>query len=176
MNRKARHEIFDSILKQDLRFFDRPENTVGSLMSRIDSYPQSILELMGFNVGVVVLSAINVLISAVLAFAISWRVAVVGVLAGLPPMLVAGYARIRLESKVDMHMSKRYAASSSVASESVMAIRTVSSLAIERSVLDTYARELDRAIHEARPGLFNMMIWFALTQSIEYFVLALGFW
>lgn len=145
-------------------------------MSRIDSYPQGILELMGFNIGIVVLNCATVIISAVLAFAISWRVAVVGVLAGLPLMLFAGYARVRLESKVDGDMSKRYAASSSVASETITAIRTVSSLAIERSVLNTYARELDAAIHQSRPGLFHMMAWFALTQSIEYFVLGLGFW
>ncbi|CRK14482.1 hypothetical protein BN1708_011131 [Verticillium longisporum] len=113
------------------------QNTVGSLMSKLDSYPQSIFELMGMNVGLITIAGINVLISAILALAISWRVAVIGVFVGLPPMLVAGYAR---------------------------------------RVLAQYAEELDAAIHKALPGLFNMMIWFALTQSIEYFILSLGFW
>ncbi|RSM18199.1 hypothetical protein CDV31_002924 [Fusarium ambrosium] len=176
LSRKARLELFDQVLKQDLRFFDRPENAVGALMSRLDSYPQAILELMGINVGLVILSGINVVISSVLALAISWRVAVVGVFVALPPMLLAGYARVRLEAKVDAGMSKRYAASSAVASETAMAIRTVSSLAIERSVLDSYAHELDTAISTSVPGLFHMMIWFALTQSIEFFILGLGFW
>ncbi|KAJ4326150.1 hypothetical protein N0V84_003200 [Fusarium piperis] len=176
LSRKARLELFDRVLKQDLRFFDRPENAVGALMSRLDSYPQAILELMGINVGLVVLAGINVLISAVLALAVSWRVAVVGVFVALPPMLLAGFARVRLEAKVDAGMSKRYAASSAVASETVMAIRTVSSLAIEQSVLASYAHELDTAISTSIPGLFHMMIWFALTQSIEFFMLGLGFW
>ncbi|KAL2690045.1 hypothetical protein Neosp_004113 [[Neocosmospora] mangrovei] len=159
LSRKARLELFDQVLKQDLRFFDRPENAVGALMSRLDSYPQAILELMGINVGLVVLAGINVLISSVLALAVSWRVAVVGVFVALPPMLLAGFARVRLEAKVDAGMSKRYAASSAVASETVMAIRTVSSLAIERSVLASYAHELDTAISTSVPGLFHMMIW-----------------
>ncbi|EEY20524.1 multidrug resistance protein [Verticillium alfalfae VaMs.102] len=176
LTRRTRHELFDCILKQDLRFFDRPENTVGSLMSKLDSYPQSIFELMGMNVGLITIAGINVLISAILALAISWRVAVIGVFVGLPPMLVAGYARVRLEAKIDADMGKRYAASSSVASETTTAIRTVSSLAIEQTVLAHYAEQLDAAIHDALPGLFNMMIWFALTQSIEYFILSLGFW
>ncbi|KAI8681216.1 hypothetical protein NCS55_00372100 [Fusarium keratoplasticum] len=176
LSRKARLELFDQVLKQDLRFFDRPENAVGALMSRLDSYPQAILELMGINFGLIVLAGINVLSSSVLALAISWRVAVVGVFVALPPMLVAGYARVRLEAKVDASMSKRYAASSAVASETVMAIRTVSSLAMERSVLASYAHELDTAISTSIPGLFHMMIWFALTQSIEFFILGLGFW
>lgn len=176
LSRKARLELFDQVLKQDLRFFDRPENAVGALMSRLDSYPQAILELMGINFGLIVLAGINVLISSVLALAVSWRVAVVGVFVALPPMLIAGYARVRLEATVDAGMSKRYAASSAVASETVMAIRTVSSLAIEQSVLASYAHELDTAISTSIPGLFHMMIWFALTQSIEFFILGLGFW
>lgn len=57
-----------------------------------------------------------------------------------------------------------------------MGIRTVSSLAIERRVLDRYTGELDTAIRQSTPSLFHTMIWFALTQAIEYFILALGFW
>ena len=58
-----RREILQSFLRQDLAFFDRPENTVGALVSRLDSYPQAILELMGFTVSIILMSAINVLIS-----------------------------------------------------------------------------------------------------------------
>lgn len=176
MSKKLRKEILESILRQDLRFFDRPENTVGALNSRLDSYPQAVFELMGFNVGLVLLSAFNVLASALLALAISWKLGLVGVFAGLPPLLLAGHVRIRLETKLDSDMDKRFSTSSSVASESVMAIRTVSSLAIESSVLKRYTDELDTAIHDGTVPLFSMMVWFSLTQSIEYFILALGFW
>ncbi|KAI8681757.1 hypothetical protein NCS55_00428700 [Fusarium keratoplasticum] len=176
LNIKLRKEIFDLTLRQDLRFFDRPENTVGALISRLDSYPQAVLELMGFNVALVLLSAINVLASSVLALVVSWKLGLVGVFAGIPPMLLAGYARIRLETKMDTDMGKRFSASSSVASETVTAIRTVSSLAIEDTVLTKYTNELDQAISQTAPSMFHMMIWFSMTQAVEYFILALGFW
>ncbi|KAI5861122.1 P-loop containing nucleoside triphosphate hydrolase protein [Durotheca rogersii] len=176
LSKKMRKELLDSVLRQDLRFFDRPENTVGALTSRLDSYPQAILELMGFNVSLVLLASINVLACSILALVISWRVAVVGVFVGLPPMLAAGWARIRVETKMDSDMDKKFSASSSVASETVTAIRTVSSLAIEGKVLKRYTDELDTAIKKSTAPLFRMMIWFSLTQSIEYFILALGFW
>lgn len=171
-----RREILDSFLRQDLRFFDRPENTVGALISRLDSYPQAILELMGFTVAIILMSAINIVASSVLAIAVSWKLGLVGVLAGLPPMMLGGYARVRLETKMDDEMGQRLSASASVASETVMAIRTVSSLAIENTVLRKYVAELDQAIIQARGPMFHMMIWFSITQSVEYFVLALGFW
>jgi ATP-binding cassette subfamily B (MDR/TAP) protein 1 len=166
----------ESFLRQDLRFFDRPENTVGALISRLDSYPQAILELMGFTVGIILMSVINVVASSILAIAVSWKLGLVGVFAGLPPMMLGGYARVRLESKMDEQMGQRLSASASVASETVMAIRTVSSLAIESTVLRKYVDELDLAISQMSGPMFHMMIWFSLTQSVEYFVLALGFW
>ncbi|KAM0424826.1 hypothetical protein ACHAPT_009882 [Fusarium lateritium] len=176
LNVKLRKEIFDLTLRQDLRFFDRAENTVGALISRLDSYPQAVLELMGFNVALVLLSATNVVASSFLALVVSWKLGLVGVFAGMPPMLLAGYARIRLETKMDADMGKRFSASSSVASETVTAIRTVSSLAIEDSVLTRYTNELDQAIRQTAPSMFHMMIWFSMTQAVEYFILALGFW
>ncbi|KAL4785971.1 P-loop containing nucleoside triphosphate hydrolase protein [Aspergillus varians] len=176
LSRKMRREIFESFLRQDLQFFDRPENTVGALISRLDSYPQAILELMGFTVAIILMSAINIVASSVLAIVVSWKLGLVGVFVGLPPMMVGGYARVRLETKMDDEMGQRLSASASVASETVMAIRTVSSLAIESTVLKKYVDELDLVISQTSGPMFHMMAWFSLTQSVEYFVLALGFW
>ncbi|KAL5336638.1 P-loop containing nucleoside triphosphate hydrolase protein [Aspergillus crustosus] len=176
LSRKMRREILSSFLRQDLQFFDRPENTVGALISRLDSYPQAILELMGFTVAIILMSAINIVASSILSIAISWKLGLVGVLVGLPPIMIGGYARVRLETKMDEEMGERLAVSASVASETVLAIRTVSSLAIEGRVLKRYTDELDTAIKQGSGPMFHMMTWFSLTQSVEYFVLALGFW
>lgn len=171
-----RREILESFLRQDLRFFDRTENTVGALVSRLDSYPQAMLELMGFNIAIILMSVLNIFASSVLAIVVSWKLGLVGVFGGLPAMIVGGYARVKLETKMDEDMGKSLSASASVASETVMAIRTVSSLAIESTVLKKYVDELDHAISQTAGPMFHMMGWFAITQSVEYFVLALGFW
>jgi ATP-binding cassette subfamily B (MDR/TAP) protein 1 len=164
------------MLRQDLRFFDRPENTVGALVSRIDTQSQAVLELMGFNVALVLQSIFNIISSGILALAYAWKLGLVGVFAGMPPLLLAGYARIRLETKLNTDIDKRFSTSASIASESVSAIRTVSSLAIEKSILEKYTAELDSAVSDSTLPLSTMMIWFSLTQSIEFFILALGFW
>ncbi|GJC82692.1 leptomycin B resistance protein pmd1 [Colletotrichum liriopes] len=176
IGQKLRKDLLNGIMKQDLRFFDRPENTVGSLTSRIESSTQAVTELMGFNVALVAMALINVVSSSILAIAISWKLGLVGVFAGMPPMLLAGYARIRIETKMDADIDAKFSASASIASETMNSVRTVSSLAIERSMLQRYTTELDAAISGSTLPLCNMMIWFALTQSTEYFILALGFW
>ncbi|KAL7619853.1 hypothetical protein AAE478_010398 [Parahypoxylon ruwenzoriense] len=174
--KKFRGGLLDSILRQDLQFFDRPENTIGALTSRLDSHPQAALELMGFNLGIVIMSSFSTVACGILSISISWKLGLVGVFAGLPPMLLSGYSRLRLETKMEQDMSRRFSKSASVASETINAIRTVSSLAIEGKVLKKYSSELDHAIDETSRSMFRMMIFFAFTQSIEYFILGLGFW
>ncbi|KAH8651066.1 multidrug resistance protein 1, 2, 3 [Xylariales sp. PMI_506] len=176
LSRKMRREILESFLRQDLQFFDRPENTVGALISRLDSYPQAILEMMGFTVAIILMSVLNIVASSVLAIVVSWKLGLVGVLVGLPPMMLGGYLRVGIETKMEDYMGQRLSASASLASEAVMAIRTISSLTIENAMLRKYLHELDRAISQTTKPMFYMMAWFSLTQSVEYFVLALGFW
>ena len=164
------------MLRQDLQFFDRSENNTGALASRVDSNPQSILELMGFNIGLILISVLNVAACSILAIAYSWKIGLVVVFAGLPPLIGCGWLKIRFDVKLDNQLSKRYSNSSAIASEAVTAIRTVSSLAIEESVLDRYLHELDHAVSGSVWPMFTMMVWFALTQSMEYWFMALGFW
>ncbi|KAL8393884.1 hypothetical protein RB595_003586 [Gaeumannomyces hyphopodioides] len=176
INRQMRRDMLDLFLRQDLRFFDREENTVGALTSRLDSEPQAVLELMGFNIAIVVIAFLTVIVSSILGIVFSWKLGLVAFFAGIPPLMAAGYVRIRLESRMDVKADKRFSKSASIASEAILAIRTVSSLAIERAVLEKYTRELDEAIVGLTPSLFTMFVFYAFTQAVEYFILALGFW
>lgn len=112
---------------------------------------------------------------AILSLAYSWKLGVVMILAGLPPMSLSGYFRIRLEADMDQKIGKQFSMSSSIASEVISAIRTVSSLAKEESVLENYTAELDYAIANSVKFIYLINIAFAFTQSIEYAFLALGF-
>lgn len=131
---------------------------------------------MGYNVALVFIAVVQLGASGILAIAHNWNLGLVIVLAGLPPMVSSGWLKIRSDAKLDRHTSKRYSSSASIASEAIAAIRTVSSLAIERSVLDKYTLELDNAVEGSKAQLFRTMFWFALTQGIEYWFMALGFW
>ncbi|OAA58748.1 ATP-binding cassette multidrug transport protein ATRC [Cordyceps fumosorosea ARSEF 2679] len=176
LSHRFRRQSLDDMLRQDLQFFDRPENSTGALTSRVDGNPQSILELMGINVGLIFVAVLNVLGCSALAVAYSWRLGLVVVCAGMPPLLASGWLKIRSDARLDDQLSRRHSRSAAIASEAVTAIRTVSSLAIEAAVLDRYTGELDRAVAGSVRPLLSVMVWFALTQSIEYWFLALGFW
>ncbi|KAH7024980.1 P-loop containing nucleoside triphosphate hydrolase protein [Microdochium trichocladiopsis] len=176
LSHKYRRQTLADLLRQDLQFFDRPENNTGALVSRLDSNPQSILELMGYNVSLIFIAVFQLAVCSILAVAYSWRLGLCIIGAGLPPLLAAGYYKIRLDAKLDRDNGKRYGASAAIASEAINAIRTMSSLAIEESVLAQYVAELDHAVHGSVVPTLWLMLCFGLTQSIEYWFMALGFW
>ncbi|TLS21374.1 uncharacterized protein PpBr36_10203 [Pyricularia pennisetigena] len=176
LTHKLRRDIFQQILRQDLQFFDRPENNIGALASRVDSHPQSVFELMSLNIGLITTAALNIASCSVLGIVFSWKLGLVIVLAGLPVVVGCGFLKMRFDAKLDRETAGRLSTSSAIASESVTAIRTVSSLAIESSVLAKYTQELDNAVNSSKRPLASMMVWFAATQGVEFWFMALGFW
>ncbi|KAF2136052.1 uncharacterized protein K452DRAFT_303071 [Aplosporella prunicola CBS 121167] len=171
-----RREMLDALLRQDIQFFDRAENTTGALTSRLSSQPTQLQELMGFNLSIIIIVFINVIASSILGLSFGWKLGLVVIFGGLPPLVGAGLVRMRLEAKMNNDTGKRFADSAALAGEAVGAIRTVSSLALERRVLENYRLSVDGIVRVSIPSIIHSMFWFALSQSIEFLVLALGFW
>lgn len=176
MAHNLRKQIFNDILRQDIEYFDRSENNIGALTSRIDAYPQAVFELMGFNIGFILIAALSIMICSILGIVYAWKLGLVIVLAGMPAVIGFGWFKMILDGRLDRLVAKRLSTSSAIASESTTAIRTVSSLGIERAILDRYTSELDQAVKGSRQPLLFVMFWFALTQASEYWFMALGFW
>ncbi|KAF1832024.1 P-loop containing nucleoside triphosphate hydrolase protein [Decorospora gaudefroyi] len=174
--RKFRREIFDLVLKQDMAFFDDEANASGALVSKLSAYPDNLRELMGFNLMLICINIVNVVSSSILGIAVGWKLGLVVVFGALPLIVYAGYLRIRLEFKLEELTGKRFASSAALASEAVSAIRTVSSLALERNVLARYEERLRGVARDGIKALVWTMFWYALTQSISFLAMALGFW
>ncbi|KAK3331292.1 P-loop containing nucleoside triphosphate hydrolase protein [Apodospora peruviana] len=171
-----RLEIFNNILRQKMAFFDQEGNTTGALVSHLSKEPESLQELLSFNVGVILIVIINLLSSCILALVAGWKLGLVLVFGALPPLVFSGYLRIRLEFKLDGDTSARFADSTSIASEAVRAIRTVSSLALEDEIIERYEASLQSIAKESIKTLGWTMFWYSLSQSISFLSMSIGFW
>lgn len=171
-----RGELFNNTLRQEMVFFDQPEHSTGSLVSRLSAEPTSLQELLSMNLALMLINIVNLLSSSILAIAYGWKLGLTLVLGALPVLVGAGYIRIRLEFKFEDDTSNRFAKSSGLASEAVMAIRTVSSLALERAIVDRYRVSLEGIAKQAIGGLGWRMLFYSLSQSISFLAMGLGFW
>ncbi|ENI01981.1 hypothetical protein COCC4DRAFT_202734 [Bipolaris maydis ATCC 48331] len=176
VERKFRREIFDLVLKQDMAFFDDQSNASGALVSKLSGYPDHLRDLMGFNLMLIFINVVNVVSSSILAISVGWKLGLVVVFGALPPIVLSGYLRIRLEFKLEELTGKRFAGSAALAAEAVSAIRTVSSLALERHILARYEDCLRHIEKHSIKALVWTMFWYALSQSISFLAMALGFW
>ncbi|KAF4982685.1 hypothetical protein FZEAL_1747 [Fusarium zealandicum] len=171
-----RAELFDNTLRQDMTFFDDPDRGTGALVSRLAAEPTNLQELLSINVALILINIVCVLSSAVLAIVYGWKLGLVLTLGALPVLVGSGYVRIRLEYKFDDDTADRFAKSSSLASEAVLGIRTVSSLALERAIIERYSGALEGLAKEAISGLGWKMVFYSLSQSVSFLAMALGFW
>lgn len=166
ISHRYRLELFERIIEMDMEFFDHPENSSGALTSKLSTVPTSIQELMSFNV----------VSSSCLALGYGWKLGLVMIFGGLPPLIGSGYIRIRLETKLDDDNAARFAESAGLANEAVGAIRTVASLTLESDFLEEYTQMVGGVALRSIKVLTFTMIPYSLSQSIEYLVMALGFW
>ncbi|EFY88035.1 ATP-binding cassette sub-family B member 5 [Metarhizium acridum CQMa 102] len=90
--------------------------------------------------------------------------------------LRSGYLRIRLESKFEQDTVERFATSSAIAAEAVMAIRTVSSLALEWTIIQRYQKGLEGIARHSIGSLGYKMLFYSLSQSVSMLAMGLGFW
>lgn len=90
--------------------------------------------------------------------------------------MIAGYAGIRIEISLEKSNSAQFSASATLASECVLAIKTVSSLTLEALILEKYSALLSGIVKKSiRSLLWNLWLY-ALSQSLELLILPLGFW
>ena len=173
---RYRREMFERVLYQDMDFFDRPENSSGALTSKLSSLPTALQELVSANILLIFIVFVNIVSSSILAIVYGWKLGLVVVFGGLPLLLGSGYARIRLDQKLERQTGERFADSAGLATEAVTSIRTVASLTLEKQILDEYSATLDGIVKQSAGSLVWTMLWFALSQSLEFLIMALGFW
>ncbi|KAK6500277.1 hypothetical protein TWF481_010622 [Arthrobotrys musiformis] len=171
-----RTEVFNNTIRQEMSFFDNPDNTTGSLVSRLASEPTSLQDLLSANITLILTISVNLVSSCVLAIVYGWKLGLVLTFGALPLLVASGYVRIRLEYKLDEDTASRFANSAGIATEAVLAIRTVASLAIEEDILAKYERSLRTIARTSIRSLVQTMFWYSLSQSISFLAMALGFW
>ncbi|KAK2038158.1 lipid A export ATP-binding/permease msbA [Colletotrichum somersetense] len=171
-----KQQYFRSLLHQQIGFFDDKANSTGSLTARVASDPKQIEELFGVNLATVYSSVFGLFGALALAFAFSWKLAVVAFCVTIPLGFAASYFRFRSELDFAKMDAEVFAESSRWASESIGAFRTVSALTLENVITSRYATLLSDHVTKAYVKARFSTIIFALGDSMNLACQALIFW
>ncbi|KIX03637.1 uncharacterized protein Z518_07190 [Rhinocladiella mackenziei CBS 650.93] len=172
---KYRAEYFRGLLIQDASFFE-DGNSSGSLAALLALDGDELETMVSMNVGLLALFIVDLVACSLLALAVYWKLALVGVMCCVPTLLVAGYVRLRMDKEAQDRAAKSFLESARLGAEAVGAIRTVASLTLESRITKRYAGKLQAAMARSlRRTVFSMAL-LALSDTLDLFAMILVFW
>ena len=172
---RVRDRAFRTMLRQDIEYFDREENTAGALTSFLSTETTHVAGLSGVTLGTL-LTVITTLVAAIaLSVAIAWKLALVCI-ACIPVLLACGFFRFWLLAQFQRRAKLAYEKSASYACEATSAIRTVASLTREDDVLQHYSDSLNAQARRSLESVLKSSLLYAASQSLMFLCVALGFW
>ena len=170
-------EYFKSLLGQEIAFYDEDQNAPGSLVARLAEHVAQIRSLVSSVLGITITVLVNVISCCALSIITDWRLGLVGVFGALPIVLSTGLIKIKLDSAYSKKQRRNtFIESAQYASESVDAIRTISSLRMEVAVCENYWQKMQQAMTSLFKHLYLTMPLFALSQSVNMLGESLSFY
>ncbi|KIM26102.1 hypothetical protein M408DRAFT_25738, partial [Serendipita vermifera MAFF 305830] len=172
---RLRKMVFRAILRQDIAYFDEDKHSTGALTSGLSQNPERISGLGGVTLGAMFQSSVTVIGGSVIGLCYGWKLALVGI-ACIPFVISAGYVRLRVVVLKDQVNRRAHADSAQLACEAAGAIKTVASLTREDDCLRLYSQSLEGPLRVSNRSAIHSTLWYALSQSMVFFVIALVFW
>ena len=159
-----RNMYFISALHQPLSFFSGREHSPGSLTASLSSHTthlQSAITVLN----TLVITIVNIGSSGILTLIVAWKLALVALFGSLPVVILAGFLRIRAQTRGQQDISKAFMDSARYASEAVSALQTIASLTMESAVCDELERRMKASLHYFYKRIFVTMPLFAFSQA-----------
>ncbi|KAJ5792122.1 uncharacterized protein N7503_008100 [Penicillium pulvis] len=171
----ARSKAFRAILRQDMNFFDREENSVGALTSFLSTQTKSLAGISGQTLGTILSCSTTLVVSVIIGLAFSWQLALV-IMCGVPILLACGYYRFEMLARFQSRSKDAYAQSAAYACEATSAIRTVAALTREDDVARHFHLQLEAQTHSSLLAVAKSSTLYAASMAMVFFCVALGFW
>lgn len=172
---RARGTAFRVMLRQEIAFFDREDNTTGSLTSFLSAETRHLSGISGIILGSILMTVTTLTASLVVALAVGWKLALVCI-SVVPFLLACGFWRVSILARFQVHSKRAYEASATYACEATTAIRTVAALTKEEEILAQYDRQLGRQARDSLAWTLKASALYALSQAVTFFCQALAFW
>lgn len=172
---RARSQAFRTMLRQDITFFDREENSAGALTSFLSTETTYLAGMSGPTLGTLLVVSTTLVAAISLACAIGWKLALVCT-STVPVLLACGFFRFWMLARFQDRAKKAYVGSASYACEATAAIRTVASLTREQDVWNHYNQSLVLQTQKSLRSIIKSSSLYAASQSLTLLCMALGFW
>ncbi|XP_063959640.1 ABC-type oligopeptide transporter ABCB9-like [Lytechinus pictus] len=144
LNRRINNCLFDSIIKQDITFFD--ENSTGAILSRLSLDTTTMSNSLGQSFRISTLKIFNIVFSTVAMVILSWRLSVIIIL-NLVFLAVITDLVGTYYDKLARKVQSALALANIIAEEIISNIKTFRCFDTEKNGKSTYSDKLDSVYH-----------------------------
>ncbi|GJP32661.1 hypothetical protein CLOM_g17268 [Closterium sp. NIES-68] len=173
--RRIRRLCFHSVLRQEMAWFDRDENSSGAIGSRLSSDATHVHSIVGDRLSLAVQNVATLIAGLIIAFSSSWLLSFI-VLAQLPLIAAGSLFQMRSLQGFASDAKQAYEVATRIASDAVGAMRTVASFGAEGRVMALYCAAASTPV---KAGLKKAQVsgaGFAFGQFCLFAVYAFSFW
>ncbi|KAK9070544.1 hypothetical protein SSX86_010946 [Deinandra increscens subsp. villosa] len=156
-----RQALYSAILRNELAWFEKPENNVGSLTSRIINETSTVKTIISDRMAVIVQCVSSILIATVVSIRVNWRMGLVA-WAVMPCHFIGGLIQAKSAKGFSGDTAATHSAIAALASESATNIRTVASFCCEEQMLQKAKLSLDPLLKRCR----KQSLWYGLIQGV----------
>ncbi|CAH8519955.1 unnamed protein product [Dicrocoelium dendriticum] len=172
LTRRLRCLLFHSMLKQEIGWFDQPENQPGALTSRLATEASKLKALSGAQLGFILESSVLIIMSLIIAFFYSWQLTLL-MLVFLPLFILSGMLQVkRMSGEKDGGVDNK---AMRIAQEAISTDRTVFTLTLEDHYYDRFRAALNDSMKTGLKRNLTYAVLYGLTQSVIMFCFAAAF-
>ncbi|CAF1930906.1 unnamed protein product [Rotaria magnacalcarata] len=168
---RLRLRAYRTMLKQNVSWFDRTENSTGVLCARLATEASSVHEATGVLLGISLRSVSNLTVGLILGFYASWQLTLM-MCAFILLLIGSGWLQTKVLTRFIKMDSIAIEKAASIFSQVIQNIRTVVHLTEEKTFLENYARIIDEPYRKLKRRSNLNALLFALTNSIPFFAQA----
>ncbi|XP_002061354.3 multidrug resistance protein homolog 49 [Drosophila willistoni] len=167
MTTRLRKKAFQTIVSQNIAYFDDENNSVGALCSRLASDCSNVQGATGARVGIMLQAVATLFVGLVIGFVFSWQQTLLTIVT-LPLVCLSVYLEGRFIMKSAQSAKAAVEQASQVAVEAITNIRTVNGLGLERQVLRQYTDQIDQVDASCRAKVRFRGLVFSLGQAAPF--------
>ncbi|CAF1603594.1 unnamed protein product, partial [Adineta ricciae] len=175
LTQRIRSKAFARLLRQEVAYFDRPENSSGAISARLSSNASAVQEMAGTRLGFICEGVALSGFGLSFGFFFNWKLTMT-ILFPLIFQSMAVYLDIRFSRHLKQQSGLILQRASTLAVEVMQNIRTIKQLSVENEILRQYSQFIDQILIAFwRPNI-SASLPYGTYWSLESFILALLYW
>ncbi|OQV12032.1 Multidrug resistance protein 1A [Hypsibius exemplaris] len=171
---RIRKMTLQSMLRQEIGWFDRQENSTGALTTRLATDASAVQGAAGIRIATLLQAATLLIAALIIAFVYSWKLTLV-ILAFIPLVVIGGAFQNKVLVGQAGKNQKQLEGAGKVAFETISNFRTVSMLGLQQKFFEAYEERLQIPLRNEVTKAHTYGIAYSFSQAVIYFAYAAAF-